>query len=205
MVGRVLIGNARFPKKHLDEGLKGQRTLVFARPGSAIKPFRVSRAWRPSIEKYYIAARGGSGVPINKANQIDYFDIRTTANPKILLSEEPRADGWHLKNLFDPESSYYRGWATVFTHSIRGEYDLESSSNAANAALGKVFAFFNEHRDDLWIGFLEDVARYGQVRDTASLKVDSSTEAKIIFTLSTDNKSSTSQILEWGEGCPTGT
>ena len=170
-------------KAQLDSGLKGQQTKIFARPGSATKAFNISQAWRPSIEKYYAAARGGSGIPINQANMIDYFDIRTTANPLTLVSEEPQKDGWHLGDLLKPDSKYYRGWATVFIHNINGGPDLENNPNPTTAAFAKVFEFYNKHRDDIWIGHLADVALYGQERDTAVLTTEKSSDSEIVLGL----------------------
>lgn len=170
-------------QKQLDTGLTGQRTRIFAYPGSATKAFGVSRAWRPNVQKFYAAARGGSGIPINRANMIDYFDIRTTANPLSLVSDEPQKDGWHAGDIFKPESKYYRGWVTVFIHNIGGGPDLENNPNPIVAAHAKIFAFYNEHRDDLWIGHIGDVALYGQERDTATLTTDEASDAKIALTL----------------------
>lgn len=170
-------------KQQLDAGLTGQKTKIFARPGSATKAFNMSATWRPSIEKYYAAARGGSGIPINKANMIDYFDIRTTANPLTLVSDEPQKDGWHLGDLLKPESTYYRGWATVFIHNINGGPDLENNPSPVTAAFAKVFDFYNKHRGDIWIGYLADVALYGQERDTATLNTEKSTDAEIVLSL----------------------
>jgi len=170
-------------KAQLDAGLTGQRTKIFARPGSATKAFNMSQEWRPSIEKYYAAARGGSGVPINMANMTDYFDIRTTANPLTLVSDEPQKDGWHLGDLLKPDSKYYRGWATVFIHNINGGPDLENNPSPITASFAKVFEFYNSHREDLWVGFLADVALYGQERDTATLTTDAADAARIAFSL----------------------
>jgi len=35
---------------------------------------------------------------------------------------------------------------------------------------GKALEFFAKHRDDIWSGCIDDVAMYGQERDTATLK-----------------------------------
>ncbi len=170
-------------QQQLDAGLTGQKTKIFARPGSATKAFNMSATWRPSIEKYYAAARGGSGVPINQANMIDYYDIRTTANPLAMVSEEPQKDGWHLGDILKPESKYYRGWATVFIHNINGGPDLENNPNPVTAAFAKVFDFYHKNREDVWIGRLGDVALYGQERDTARLTTEKSSDGEIVLGL----------------------
>jgi len=171
-------------RRQIDVGLPGHTTKFFAPPGGSIKEFAVSPNWRASMVKVFAGARGFTGTPINRANMIDYFDIRTTANPSSLVSEEPQKDGFHLNDLFNANSKYYRGWVTVFTHSIGGNPNLESSSNPINVSLAKVFDFWNRHRDDIWIGFLGDVALYGQERDTATLKTDEATLGRISLTLS---------------------
>jgi peptidoglycan/xylan/chitin deacetylase (PgdA/CDA1 family) len=170
-------------QRQLDAGLTGQRTRIFAYPGSATKAFNISKNWRSSVEKFYAGARGGSGIPINPANQIDYFDIRTTANPVSLVSDDPQKDGMHLRDLFKPDSKYYRGWATVFIHNINGGPDLENNASAVTQAFAKVFAFYNEHRSDLWLGQLSDVALYGQERDTATLTTTKVTGSEITLKL----------------------
>lgn len=176
----------------IDTGLPGHRTTVFTPPGAALKAFNVSMNWRASVVKYYAAARGFSGPPINPANQIDYFDIRTTAAPSWFVEEvlPPNAPGWvvplQLKNILnpDPDNRYYRGWATFFTHSLGStRADLASSSSKETAALAKLFTFIKKNRDDLWVGFIGDVALYGQERDTATLSTTNVDASRITLTL----------------------
>lgn len=164
--------------RQIDAGLPGHRTTVFTPPGSPIKHFSVSSNWRSSVVKYYLAQRGFSGSPINPANQTDYFEIRTTAAPAAFVEDPlpPGAPSWivqsQLKKILDPDpaNKAYRGWATFFTHYIGpAGADLAANQSKETAALAKVFKFFNDHRADLWIGCIGDVALYGQERDTATL------------------------------------
>jgi hypothetical protein len=167
-------------KVDLDKNLKGQRTRLFAPPGSALPEFRVSMNWRPGMSKYFVAARGFSGIPINKANAIDYFDIRTTANPLNHINGDSRYVQY--ASILDPTNPYYRGWATVFTHGIYGA-DLAASNNPQTAALALVFDFFNCNRNDIWIGAITDVALYAQERDMGSVKTKAISDKEIRLAL----------------------
>ena len=77
---------------------RGILTKLFMRPGGVIpeftyllayqRPPHVVNMYRAAAVQYYAAGRGGSGNPINAANQIDYFDIRTTQMPEGCLGEK---------------------------------------------------------------------------------------------------------------------
>lgn len=171
----------------LDEHLPTRKTKLFAYPGSALKEFNGSGAWRGEISRYVAAARGGSGNPINIANQTDYYDIRTTANPVgILPSAEMKIPSFNIANIINDNAApefrkYYRGWATTFIHSVNGGKDWETNPGArAHAA---VFDWVTAHRDEIWIGFLDDVAFYGQERDTAKLETLGVSESRIELAL----------------------
>ncbi|HEY8966229.1 MAG TPA: hypothetical protein VIM58_07290, partial [Candidatus Methylacidiphilales bacterium] len=173
-------------KRQLDAGLQGQNTKLFAYPGSPIKEFNGALAWRPDVTKYYAAARGVSGNPINVANQIDYFNIRTTSNPKGILEGTTFVE-WNLQNILtrNPDKDlgrYYRGWFTLFTHSINQGKDWET--NPATQPFIHIFDWVTEHRDDFWIGHLDDVALYGEERDTATLETAECSAGRIVLKLS---------------------
>jgi len=173
-------------KRTIDTNLEGQFTRVYAGPGAPIKGFAVAGQWRPSVEKYYQAARGWSGVPISRANQIDYFDIRSTAALESLVDGEAGKDGYYVGNVLDPQSQYYRGWVTGFIHFIGGVSDLAGSGKPGLVACGKLFDFFNTHRDDLWLATFGDVARYGQERDTATLTTTRANDREIVLALTSE-------------------
>ena len=173
-------------KRQLDAGLVGQKTKLFAYPGSPMKEFSVSYAWRPDVTKYFAAARGGSGNPINIANQIDYFNIRTTAHPDGITEGKPVAE-FNLSNTIVKSSNqgyhkFYRGWSTLFIHSVNGGKDWDT--NPFQQSFTKVFDWVAAHRDDLWVGHLDDVALYGQERDTATLETVSTEDNRIVVRLS---------------------
>jgi hypothetical protein len=170
-------------QRMLDAGLPGHRTKLFVPPGSSIKEFNISMNWRASMVKYYAAARGFSGVPINPANQIDYFNIRTTSAPDGFVGIPDKSGtipAWieknQLQSILDPSHTNYRGWATFFIHNI-------GSKDRLPPAFTKVFEFFNENRADLWVGHLTDIALYGQERDTATLTTTGVTPTSIRLAL----------------------
>lgn len=177
----------------LDSHLPGQKTTLFVYPGAGVHYFGIlggyypNSTWRHSIVKYYAAARGGGGEAINPANMIDYFNIHATTGsvPDLLGSTNPRLASQNLNKLFDPDpkNPNYRGWANIFIHFINSGKDFDT--NAFTVAYGKVLAFYNEHRADLWTGFLDDVALYGQERDTASLTTEPAAAGRLAFTLTT--------------------
>jgi len=181
--------------RHIDSHIPGHKTTMFVYPGAGVRVFSIlggynaNSPWRESIVKHYSSARGGGGQPINEANQIDYFNIHSTTQVQnIIDNTDPKNAAYNLNNLFaaDPASPvhrYYRGWASVFIHFINGGKDFDT--NPYNIAYGKVLAFYNEHRADLWTGFLDDVALYGQERDTASLQTTEATDTRIGFNLTT--------------------
>ncbi len=177
----------------LDSHLPGQKTKLFVYPGAGVSYFGIlggyypNSSWRPAIVKYYAAARGGGGEAINPANQIDYFNIHATTGsvPDLLGSTNPRMASQNLNKLFDPDpkNPNYRGWANIFIHFINNGKDFDT--NPFTIAYGKTLAFYNDHRADLWTGFIDDVALYGQERDTATLTPEPAGAAELAFTLTT--------------------
>jgi hypothetical protein len=121
------------------------------------------------------------------ANQIDYFEIHsTTAVQNVVDGADPKFAEDNLNNIFaaDPNSpyhKYYRGWANTFIHFINGGKDFDT--NPYYMAYGKVLTFYNDHRADLWTGFFDDVATYGEERDTATLTTTASSDSKITLAL----------------------
>lgn len=173
----------------IDEHLPGHKTTLFAIPGSGVHAFGIldttspTSPWRQALVKYYLSVRGGGAQPMNQANMIDYFNIHsTTAVQNIVDSKDPKYAAMNLNNLFaadpkDPNHKYYRGWANTFIHFIN-----EGKNFDANP-YNKVLVFYNEHRNDLWTGFTDDVAIYGQERDTGTVTTTEATDKKISLTL----------------------
>lgn len=178
-------------KRLMDANLNGFVTKTFAYYGSGFNAFSTFGKHLPilrqAVTKYYAAARGGGAFGINQANMIDYMDVHaTTGGVDALLSDKPNAN-WmadqKLKNLFDPNpnNKAYRGWANIFIHFVNGGKEFDT--NQGQIIYGKALAFYNEHRADLWNGFFDDVALYGEERDTATLVTNTTTSTKIAFTL----------------------
>ena len=171
--------------KHMLDSHLGQNTKVFVYPGGGTPEmdylFRYKlptehsvNFLRPSAVKYYAAARGGSnGSPINQANMIDYFSIGTTQLPEMKLDLDKMLDP-------APNNKFYRGWLNIFIHGLLLE---RWDSNPMWMGYRKVFDWVDKHRDDLWIGFMDDIALYGEERDTATLKTTSADSSKIVLNL----------------------
>jgi len=172
-------------KRLLDENLPDQNTRVYVYPGGGTPEMQYGFRYllptmhsvnmmRESATKYYAAARGGSvAPPINQANMIDYFNIATT--------QTPRAD-FNYDILLDPTlgNKFYRGWLNIFIHGLLLD---RWESDPAHMGYTKFFEWINAHRDDLWIGFMEDIALYSQERDTATLTTVSADDKKIVLHL----------------------
>lgn len=182
-------------KADLEANLPGQKIRLFVYPGAGVRVFGIPRdpatgqnAWRPFVAKHFAAARAGGGDAINPANMIDYLAIKATTGsvPELLETKIPRMEAQNLNKLFDPDPSNknFRGWANIFIHFINNGKGFET--NKFTVAYEKVLAFYNDHRADLWTGFMEDIALYGQVRDTATLVTNEAGGSKIVFTLTSE-------------------
>lgn len=176
----------------IDTHLPGYRTRSYAYAGSGVRAFGqprnlIASAWRPALVKYYAAARGAGRNVLNQGNMIDYFNINASgAVSNFLDSRDPRYADQDLNNLFasdpkHPYHKYYRGWANVFSHFLNQGKEWET--NPGYIAYAKVLDFYNRHRDDLWTGFFDDIALYGQERDTSTVTTDEATDDRIAFTL----------------------
>jgi hypothetical protein len=173
----------------IDTNIPGHRTNFLAFPGSGIHALGIYSkdktpfgSWRPSMVKYFVGARGGGSQPINEANMIDYFCIRSSAAVQNVLSDDPKNAIYNLNNLFaadpkNPMHRFYRGWANTFIHFINNGKDFDKNPYS------KVLAFYDQHRPELWTGFFDDIGLYAAERDTATLKTDSSSTSKIELTL----------------------
>lgn len=176
-------------RDQIDANIPGYKTKLVAYPGSGIPWFTMSANWYPAVPKYLAAARGVStNPPINIANMTNYTSIATTSNPSSFINDLPNVTPF--KAILDTTGlpaayhKYYRGWATVFIHSIQGAgTNLAGSSNPVIASFAKVFDFFNQHRDSLWVGFLADVALYGQERDMGSVQTVQASDTAIRLSL----------------------
>ncbi len=173
--------------KAIDSHLTTRKTKVFVYPGSSVKEFNGSAKWRAEIAKYVPAARGGSGVPINIANQTDYYDIRTTAAPADWQEgPDKKQSVFDITNILTPNpdknlKKYYRGWATTFIHFVNGGKGW--GETPVSKKYIAIFDWVAKNRGEIWIGHLDDVALYGQERDTSKLTAVSATDQKIVLSL----------------------
>lgn len=179
--------------RQIDSHIPGHRTRIYAYPGSGVRAFSIPRsliasAYRPALIKYYIGARGAGRNALNQANMIDYFNINASTGsvPFLLNNDNPKLADQNLNNLFaaDPQHpyhKYYRGWANIFIHFINNGQGWDEIPY--NKAYAKVLEFYDQNRDKLWTGFFDDIALYGQERDTSSVTTNEATDDKIVFTL----------------------
>ena len=150
--------------------LPGHKVVALAYPGGKMTKMNS----REIAAKYFIAARGTVGT-LNTANQIDYFSINASGG--IHVREDDKGIWGNIRNLLD-KSRYrgrqYRGWAVHLAHGVKAKQREQ---------LAPIFEFIKENRDKLWVGLFADVVRYGQQRDTATLKVTKTDDKEIRFTL----------------------
>jgi len=157
-------------KAQIDKNIPGHQTSALAYSGGPNSKYHD----RNLAAKYYRVARGARG-SANGAATIDYMG--TNAQSGWDFGDEGKHGAGNVRNIIDPtlyRALYYRGWAVLFTHNI-----LETMK----PKMQKTFEFVKENREKLWLGLYADVAKYGQERDTATLKVESPGPDKITFSL----------------------
>ncbi|CAN5800237.1 hypothetical protein BH09VER1_BH09VER1_48740 [soil metagenome] len=153
-------------KAQIEQHMPDKLCSVLAYPGGGFTKYND----RTIAAKIYRTGRGARGAP-NAANQIDYLSTSAMSSWTFEAGKFP----WgNVNNILDPalyNGRYYRGWLVLFSH------------QANKPLLEQTFKFIDDHREKLWIGLYADVAKYGQERDTATLKVDSSDPNKITLLL----------------------
>ena len=123
---------------------------------------------REIVSKYVIAARGTSGVP-DTADKIDYLCTNSgggVATVEMLVEGKTEKGPKWLPG----KTWLKRGWAVSLYHLVhhgRTPEEQKASADKVEADIREIAT----HKDKLWIGRFEDVARYGQERDTAKLDV----------------------------------
>ena len=141
--------------KMLQENLPGHVTGSLAYPGG--KNSKLNK--REVAAQLYRSARGTLGI-INAANTIDYLNINGNSGMHL---GEGKGEWSNARNLLDPNrynGRQYRGWGVILIH--------KANRQGSTA----VFRFFGcQNREDVWVGLFNDVAKYGQERDTAMLQV----------------------------------
>ncbi len=150
--------------------LPGHKVLTLAYPGG--KHTKMNS--RVVAAKYFIAGRGTVGT-LNSANKIDYFNINASGG--IHVRQDEKGMWGNIRTLLD-KSLYrgrqYRGWAVYLAHGVKAKQKEHLSS---------IFEYVKANRDKFWVGLFTDVVKYGQERDSASLKVTRVDDAEVRFTL----------------------
>lgn len=150
----------------IESNIPGKKVSALAYPGGKNTVYND----RNIAAKHFRVARGATGAP-NMANQTDYISTNAMSGWNF---ESPQ--GGNPNNILDPnlyKGRYYRGWVILFAHGVSANPEL----------FAKTFEFIKEKREKLWVGLYTDVAKYGQERDTATLKVESPGPEKITFSL----------------------
>ncbi len=158
-------------RKQIEANIPGYRVRSMFPPGG-----KGTEAFRnhPSAANHYLCNRNG-GRMLNSPGKINYQSINFTSAVSMagnLGNGKPNMDA---ENLFKPGEPYYRGWAVLMLH--WGEQNPKSEEFPSTV---KMLEFFQgTHAADVWPGLFGDVAQYGQERDTATLKMDGVTPARI--------------------------
>ena len=158
--------------KALNANLRNNRACCIAYPRG--------EAHTAIVAKHAIAARGTTGVP-DTADRIDY--LCTNAGGGLATAEmlvngtTDKGPKWlpakkHLK----------RGWAVSLYHLVHHGRTPEAQAEAAAKVEAEIRAIA-ALKDRLWIGRFDDVARYGQERDTATLTTVANGADRIVLDL----------------------
>jgi len=156
-------------KRQIEAGLPGHQVRMLAYPGGPGQKLN-----DPAVAmQTYVAARGLTG--INTANRIDYGQIKYMSKANWGDATTPWVDPTNILSK-DPKSPYFRGWASPLFHFV-GKPEMKPVALQA-------LAFYKDNATELWGGRIGDVARYGQERDTATLRVTDNTNERIAIDLS---------------------
>jgi hypothetical protein len=150
----------------IESNLPGKKVSALAYPGGKNTVYND----RNLAAKHFRVARAATGAP-NMANQTDYISTNALSGWDFESTQ-----GGNPHNILDPNryrGRYYRGWVVLFAHGVSANPEL----------FAKTFEFIKANREKLWVGLYTDVAKYGQERDTATLKVVSPGPEKITFLL----------------------
>lgn len=157
----------------IQKNIPGDKCLTIAYPGS---PGCLND---PAVAmKYYIAARGAFPVQ-NAANQINYNSVCATSSAIVLDAPQP----WigTIKKILDrtlPKNPLLRGWYVGFYHFVKPEPAVYKASEDKFAVIQEKMK-----SNELWMGLFDEVAQYGQERDTTKLEVKQASSEKITLNL----------------------
>ena len=135
--------------------------------------------------KIFISARGTVG-EANYGGKINYSKVNSCSMTFKTNITSMMARAYKT---FDPSSSYYGGWANYHFHGISTEpYTEVDGTQITNDSqwLDFWFSYYLQPLRDnrsLWVDTYRNVAKYGQERDTATLKVESVSDTAIIVSI----------------------
>lgn len=137
---------------------------------------------REIAAQYAIACRGTYGAP-SEVNTVDYLNVNegnyAQGYINVLLGGEADEPKWLNK----ADRRFRRGWCAVLHHLVhhgRTKEEIDASVAATEAKLANLA----KYKDRIWIDTFPAVAKYGQERDTATLKTVSSDAKRISLSLS---------------------
>lgn len=133
--------------------------------------------------EYFIAARGTHG-SINCANRINYLNTAKggITQPYIDVILTGKTDSKRLKWLNLRNKGNRRGWITPLYHYISHGKTPEEKEKSRLRAEAEI-ANLAKYKNRIWIDTFPNIAKYGQERDSATLKTISSDESKIVLSL----------------------
>lgn len=156
----------------IDANVPGARCLCLAYPNG--------NGNQELASKYFIACRGVYGVP-NAPNRIDYMSVNKgqLSEPCFEVITTGKASGGE-KWLNNP--GFYRGWCATLCHAVQSGTTPEKRAASA-AGVAATLDKLATYSDRIWEDFFVDVAKYGQERDSATLKTVSSSPDRIELSL----------------------
>ena len=147
-------------KAQIEKNIPGKIVSALAYPGGPNTKLNDPA----KAAKLYRCARAAAGKP-NPANQIDYFGVAAMSSINVGDAKTPWSDVNNITDRSLYRGLYYRGWAVILQHNV---------PQVQKDKLHTLFEFIKAHKPQLWMALFADVAKYGQERDTATLKVLSS-------------------------------
>ncbi len=131
--------------------------------------------------QYAIACRGVYGAP-SEVNTVDYLNVNEGNYEQgyinVLLGETADEPKWLNK----ADRRFRRGWCAVLHHLVHHGHTQEEIDRSV-AYYEKKLENLAKYKDRIWIGTFPAVAKYGQERDTATLKTVSSDARRIALSL----------------------
>lgn len=136
---------------------------------------------REIAAQYAIACRGVYGAP-SEVNTVDYLNVNEGNYEQgyinVLLGETADEPKWLNK----ADRRFRRGWCAVLHHLVHHGHTQEEIDRSV-AYYEKKLENLAKYKDRIWIGTFPAVAKYGQERDTATLKTVSSDAKRIALSL----------------------